>query len=694
MTVVTALNFILLAVVVGLYIFEVIVRNKHKTLRKRIKKAETYVITALLVLWLTNIVFSIPTAIELIDSGKTENAVAVEEPTSKLEELNYSEIGGELKLDISNIEELEEITYKDFLDKAEAEKIDTLYYTETDMTMYVLTVDKEIYTCPNPDYESFRKEMLEMGLKVKPVTSIWTSDDAKEAQAGRWAIAIIVAMMVLTLFICLTKYKMKTTPKLGILVSMISNDGSQLKGVGSFEDTNLKKDKDKANGENNVKHFDDIAGLKEVKKDMACLVDFLKNKGAYIAAGAKLPKGVILYGPPGTGKTLLAKAVAGEAGIPFLYMSGSDFIEMYVGVGAKRVRELFKEARKKAPCIVFIDEIDAIGSARQGSGDNGEDRKTINALLTEMDGFNESSNILVIGATNRIEDLDPALLRPGRFTNKYCVPLPETSERLEVIKLYAKNKNFSEDVDFEALAKETIGFSPAQIESLLNEAAIIQVQEKKAFINLEVMEKAMFKMLLSGHAKENQNDRDKAELELVAWHEAGHALMGKLNGKEVNKVTILASTSGAGGVTFVTPAKEHLLSVKDLKDEVRELYAGRVAEYLLYNDESLVTTGASNDMERATSIIQKIVTKFGMTDEYGLLNLEVLRVKSDVVIEKEVELSEQLKKETTEILKENYETLKRIAESLMEKETLYAKDLDELIGVKINETEPWMEPVQ
>ena len=429
----------------------------------------------------------------------------------------------------------------------------------------------------------------------------------------------------------------------------------------------------------NIKKFSDIAGLKEVKKDMESLVDFLKYKEKYIEAGAKLPKGVILYGPPGTGKTLLAKAVAGEAGIPFLYMSGSDFIEMYVGVGAKRVRELFEKAKKQAPCIIFIDEIDTIGGKRGGEN-NSEDRKTINELLTQMDGFKETENILVIAATNRLEDLDSALVRPGRFTNKFCVPLPQTAkERLEVIQIYTKNKKFAEDVDFNNLAKETIGFSPAKIEALLNEAAIISVQKRKDYIDKEILDEAMFKILLSGHIKDNQNDRDKNELEVVAWHEAGHALIGKLNGKEIPKVTILSSTSGAGGVTFTTPSKTGLLSVKDLKNEVKELYGGRCAEGIFYQDENKVTTGASNDIDRATDIIKEIVMTYGMTDSFGLLNLSKLGVDNKIIIEKEIELSKQLQEETNELLKKNYSKLEKIALLLLENETIYESDLDKIM---------------
>ena len=432
----------------------------------------------------------------------------------------------------------------------------------------------------------------------------------------------------------------------------------------------------KTNYDDSVKTFDDIAGLTEVKKDMKCLVDFLVNKEKYSKAGAKLPKGVILYGPPGTGKTLLAKAVANEAKVPFMYMSGSEFIEMYVGVGAKRVRELFEKARKTAPCIIFIDEIDAIGGKRTDK-DNGEDRKTINALLTEMDGFKESDNIIVIAATNRIEDLDQALLRPGRFTDKFCVPLPETAdERYEVLKVYTRNKKLAENVDLHALAKETVGFSPAKLEALMNESAIISVQKNRAYIIKQDIEDAMFKQLLSGHAKENQEKRKKEELELVAWHEAGHALVGRLFGKEVTKVTVVASTSGAGGVTFSTP-KTGLLSKEDIQHEIMQLYAGRIGELIFYNnDRNKITTGASNDIKEATKLLHAYVTDYAMHDDLGMINLGL---DSKVVKETEMNLAKELEEKTINLVEEHSRQLKLLADMLLEKETLYESDLDEIL---------------
>lgn len=423
------------------------------------------------------------------------------------------------------------------------------------------------------------------------------------------------------------------------------------------------------------KYFSDVAGLREVKKDVKCLVDFIKNKEKYTAAGAKLPKGVILYGPPGTGKTLLAKAIAGEADIPFIYESGSNFVEMYVGVGSKRVRELFEKARQKAPCIIFIDEIDAIGSKRTGY-DNGEDRKTLDALLTEMDGFKESENILVIAATNRIEDLDSALLRPGRFTEKYCVPLPETlSERMEVINLYIKNKKLSDEIDLDSLAKETIGYSPAKIEALLNSAAIISVQDGEGIIRKSDIDKAMTKILLNGHMKEDSSERSMDEIKTVAFHEAGHAIVGHIFGKDITKVTVVASTSGAGGVTFSIPKEGGLSSAKDLKNQIMELYAGRLAELIYFKgDKELITTGASNDIERASKLIDSYVKKYGMSDKFGLLNLK--DEDNEKIFETKIKLSKELEEKTYEILNKNKDVLFEIAQKLIDDETIYKDELN------------------
>ena len=568
------------------------------------------------------------------------------------------------------VDELEEIQYAEFIADVREGTLTTVYF-EADAPYFFTEKEDTVYKVINPEYENFKRDMLESSVNVYTFSELNThlQSATKNVYSAKHYIrfTIFILSLMTTVYFLIrfltTKGNHHPTYREVIMPTPKQNNPEK-----TPESTSYK-----------TQTFNDVAGLHEVKKDVQCLVDFLKNNEKYTKAGAKLPKGVIFYGPPGTGKTLLARAIAGEAGIPFHYMSGSDFIEMYVGVGAKRVRELFADAKKKAPCIIFIDEIDAIGSNRGNEETHAEDRKTLNALLTEMDGFKSSDNILVIGATNRIEDLDQALLRPGRFTNKYCVPLPANAkERLEIIMLYAKGKRFAEDVSFDALSKETIGFSPAAIESLLNEAAIISVQDKKRFIDRASIDKAMMKVLLQGHIKENQGDRSKEELETVAWHEAGHALVGKLCGKEIPKVTILSSTSGAGGVTFTTPKETGLHSLDDLRNEVKELYAGRVAEMLM-SDGTKITTGASNDIEKATHIIKSIVTSFGMSEEYGLLNLNHLKVGQDTIISKEVKIAKELEKETTEMLQQNFDTLKQIAEALLESETLYDADLNAII---------------
>lgn len=575
------------------------------------------------------------------------------------------------KINISKAE-LEEIPLLDVLNYIEEDNYESVIYYEKNQTkMYLQRKNGTFYVSNNPDYDDFYKDMSLNGVLILDFSTLFTPKDMELEVNNRNS--IVVVLLIVTAIV------------ITVIIVRRKASENEIKTFGRKVVVNGLEDKSSSNTVKsdcvNHKTFSDVAGLKEVKKDMKSLVDFLLNKDKYIEAGAKLPKGVILYGPPGTGKTLLAKAVAGEAEVPFLYMSGSDFIELYVGVGAKRIRELFDKAKKLAPCIIFIDEIDTIGAKRLGIDSGGENRKTINDLLTEMDGFNESENILVIAATNRLEDLDNALTRPGRFTNKYCVPLPETSaERLEIINLYNKNKKFAEDVDFDKLSRETIGFSPAQIESLLNEAAIISVQDRKKYIDKETIEKAMFKMVLEGHVRENQKERDKEELKVVAWHEAGHALIGKLNGKEVNKVTILASTSGAGGVTFVTPSRSKLCSVQDLKNEVIELYAGREAEMLLYNDKNKVTTGASNDIGRATMIINELVTKYGMSEHFGLLNLYDIRVTDDIIIDKEIELAKELEQISYNTLQKHIDKLQAIANELLAKETLYETDLDRIIN--------------
>ena len=576
------------------------------------------------------------------------------------------------------LSDLDKMPLTQLEDDLEKGRVKEIYMTTPSPDVYVQLDDGSYYKTQNPGTADFKYDLMKKGAYVSELIDLTSAEAIERGRQGQRN--LIVFVCIITGIICygflLKDYMDGVSIPIFFKSKAIAGKSAGTESGGFFR----KKDDDDE-PESNAKKFSDVAGLHEVKKDVACLVDFLKNKEKYTNAGAVLPKGVILYGPPGTGKTLLAKAIAGEAEVPFLYASGSDFIEMYVGVGAKRIRELFAKARKQAPCIVFIDEIDAIGGKRSGM-DNSEDRKAINALLTEMDGFNELDSVVVIGATNRMEDLDPALLRPGRFSDKFCVPLPENyKERLEVINIYAENKEFAPGFSLEALAKETVGFSPAQIESLLNEAAIIQVQIEKPCIDKEVIDAAMYKVLLNGHEKKD-GEREKEELEVVAWHEAGHALVGCLLGKEITKVTSVRSTSGAGGVTFSTPSKTRLLSKTDIEHEVMELYAGRIGELLYYDgDTSKVTTGASNDIERATSMIYDYVTKYGMSREFGMVNLEACGAEKGVQLKAVSNMAKDIEQKTFDLMTENRPRLKVLAERLIEEETIYSREVAEIAGM-------------
>lgn len=537
-----------------------------------------------------------------------------------------------------------EVKYEEFLKMADKKNVKKIAWSEKKDAFTFYDKDEKPYSTENPKYEDFKKDMLEKGIEVKEIGGLSNYETP---------IMIIVQLAMYGVFFVLL---FKTS------------------GIGAgFSD---KKEKD---AKSDVK-FSDVAGLEEVKEDLMTVVDFLKNPDEYKEAGAEIPKGFLLYGPPGTGKTLLAKAVAGEAGVKFKAVSGSDFDEKYVGVGASKMRKLFDDAKNNAPCIIFIDEIDSMGGRRH-SKQNSYDRQTLNTLLSEMDGFDGSGGVVVIAATNRIEDLDPALTRPGRFDNHFAVSLPATAkERKIIINLYAGNKKFADDVDMESFAKETMGSSPATIKTVLNEAAIIATRKNKGIITREILDEAWMKQLMEGHLKKNG---EKDNVELVAWHEAGHALAGLLMGQDLTKASIIPSTSGAGGATFITPRKLGLFTVKELREQVVMLYSGRNAEAVLAerNGEDLgVTTGASNDIEKATGIIKKMITEYGMNENFGLLNLEELEIKPDVIAKEAVNLSKELCSESYNLMMDNADTLKKIAEALIEKETLTGEEIRKIAG--------------
>ena len=452
----------------------------------------------------------------------------------------------------------------------------------------------------------------------------------------------------------------------------------------------LSDDKDK-------KSFKDVAGLKEEKDEVEELIDFLKNPKKFQSMGARIPKGVLLVGPPGTGKTLLAKAIAGEANVPFFYISGSDFVELFVGVGASRVRDMFKEAKRNAPCLIFIDEIDAVGRQR-GTGLGGghdEREQTLNQLLTEMDGFGANEGIIIIAATNRPDVLDPALLRPGRFDRQVTVALPDKNARMEILKVHARNKTLDKSVTLEYLAKRTPGFSGADLENLLNEAALLTVRRNKKKITMEEIDEATDRVLM-GPAKVTRKYTDK-EKRLVAFHEAGHAVMGlKLDGaNDVQKITIIPR-GHAGGYTMMTPKEDTFNYTKnELLEAICGLLGGRVAEEITFKE---VTTGAQDDFKKATKIARSMVTEYGMSN-LGPMMLEEPsentflgrdynknRNVSDTVAH---EIDEEMRSiinscydKTKKIISENKDLLKLIAETLLEEETITKEQIDYLVEHK------------
>lgn len=534
---------------------------------------------------------------------------------------------------------IETVPYEQFLEHVENDEVSKIKVGDSDeFTFYIKEEEAKIFRSTNPDYDTFKKDMLEAGVDVEV---------EKKANLS-WLTSLIMPIAIFGGFFWFMSKQMGNNEKIGI-----------------------QYDK----SENKVT-FDNVAGLTEVKADLKDVTDFLSNPNKYTQSGAKLPKGVLLYGPPGTGKTLLAKAMAGEANANFIFLSGSDFSNKFVGVGGDRVRKLFQDARKQAPCIIFIDEIDAVGGNREGNM-HSENRNTLNALLAEMDGFNTGDGIMVIAATNRLEDLDPALVRPGRFDNIFAVPLPSTTEeRKEIIEVYKRGKKFDKSVDFNMLAKQMIGSSPAEIEAVMNEASILATKRNAGVVRKEDLDEAYLKKVLKGHVKEN-DERDEEQLRLVAYHEAGHALVGTMLGQEATKVTIQPSSSGAGGFTIFNPSKLGMYSKKELEERVMALYAGRVSEELLVGPAN-ITTGASNDIERATAIVKSIVSQYGMCSGDNaptILDYSQVDGSDKFVMEAMNELARNLYKRTKGLLEENRNKLDKMASELLDKETLSGDEI-------------------
>ena len=440
-------------------------------------------------------------------------------------------------------------------------------------------------------------------------------------------------------------------------------------------------------------HFDDVAGEDEAKENLAEIVDYLHNPKKYTDAGASMPKGLLLVGPPGTGKTMLAKAVAGESGVPFFSISGSEFVEMFVGMGASKVRDLFKQAKEKAPCIVFIDEIDAIGNKRDGQvGGNDEREQTLNQLLTEMDGFDGNNGVIILAATNRPESLDPALTRPGRFDRRVPVELPDLKGREAILKVHAKKIKPADDVDFHTIARMASGASGAELANIVNEAALRAVRQGRIIVHEADLEESV-EVVIAGYQKKNAVLSDQ-EKKVVAYHEIGHALVAALQSHSapVQKITIIPRTSGALGYTMqVEQGDKYLMTKEEIENKIATFTGGRAAEEVVFNQ---ITTGASNDIEQATKLARAMITRYGMSDEFDMVALETvtnqylggdasLACSADTQKEIDRQVTELVKKQhqkAKKLLLDNRDKLDELSNYLYEKETITGEEFMEILN--------------
>jgi cell division protease FtsH len=551
--------------------------------------------------------------------------------------------------------EPEKIAYNAFIEAVEKGNVEKVYLNE-DAQIKGTYKNGEAFVTDNPRKEGFKEELLKKGITV---------DEMNKQIQGEQAISMIIT---LGLF--------------GVLIFAVNRNVTRQKqgGLGKSPFNAILP-------ENVTVNFDSVAGNEEAKESVQELVDFIQNPEKYARYGARLPRGVIFYGSPGTGKTLMAKAVAGEAGVPFFAVSGSDFVQVYVGVGASRIRDLFKKARDYGKCVIFIDEIDALGKKRDGGvdgGSNDERDQTLNALLSEMSGFHDNQGIVVIAATNRLDTLDEALLRPGRFDRHIEIELPDIKSRLRILELHAKNKPLDKNVDLKKVAQQTVYFSGAKLENLLNEAAIIAARRSSGSINTADIDKAFY-TVIAGAEKKDRSSIAEQDRKVTAYHEAGHALVTKLISPEnrVSRITIIPSTKGAGGFSMNIPPDRMYLKKRDMENSIKVALAGRAAEEMIFGEEN-ITTGASNDLEKATGTLLNMVRRFGMKPKSGLLNYDVLynngfRQVQDEVLEECKTSMDELYQEVKSLLQKNKKILEAIAENLLARETLDEKDLDIII---------------
>ncbi|MCF6459801.1 ATP-dependent metallopeptidase FtsH/Yme1/Tma family protein [Clostridium sp. Cult3] len=550
----------------------------------------------------------------------------------------------------------DEIPYKLFLSHVEKGLVEEMELNEKPKLMGKLKNGEEFIT-DNPRTENFKEYLLLYNVKVI---------EGEETNILGQGISFILFLL-----------------GIGIVAYIINKNGS--KQVEKEMAYMLEMDMEDSPSARIT--FDDVAGNEEAKESLKELVDFIKNPDKYAKYGARLPRGVLLYGPPGTGKTLLAKAVAGEAKVPFYAVSGSDFIQVYAGLGASRIRELFKNAKEDGKSVIFIDEIDALGKKRKGAGNHSgseEGDRTLNALLTEMSGFKGNEGIIVMAATNRADTLDEALLRPGRFDRQIEVGLPDVNARLSILKLHSKNKPLSKNVDLKKIALETVYFSGAKLENLLNESAMLAARKRDKHITMEHINKAYYTVLV-GEEKKDRSSISLEDKKITAFHEAGHALVAKKASKlnRVTKVSIIPSTKGMGGFSLNLPPDKMYQTKKDIITNIKVALGGRAAEELVFGKDN-ITTGASSDLQKATEMTISMIGSYGMDDEVGLINYDVIlnsNLNTDVsLMERTRDMLESLYGETKEILEVNRYYLYQMANMLLEKESLSEEEIDKILA--------------
>ena len=594
-----------------------------------------------------------------------------------------------------------EIKYSDMITMIEKNQVDEVLFK--DSTIYITPVDGYVYT-----------EEVTSGGKTETKTYKQSEDSSLTLYTAYLSNADLLPLMKEHNVAYTGFYEAEMSPFLMIMIQYIlptifivgafmlvmrlmsKSGGGGFGGIGSVGKSNAKVYMEKSTGVT----FKDVAGQDEAKESLEEIIDFLHNPGKYTAIGAKLPKGALLVGSPGTGKTLLAKAVAGEAGVPFFSISGSDFVEMFVGVGASRVRDLFKEAAKVAPCIIFIDEIDTIGKSRDASrfGGNDEREQTLNQLLAELDGFDPSKGVIVLGATNRPEVLDKALLRPGRFDRRITVDRPNLAGRLATLQVHTRNIHLAEDVNLEKIAQATAGCVGADLANLVNEAALRAVRKGRKAVNQNDLLVA-FEVVIAGSEKKGTVITDQ-EKRIIAYHEVGHALVAakQKNAQPVSKITIVPHTQGALGYTLHLPEEEKfLMSKEDILTEIRTLLAGRSSEEIVCNT---MTSGAANDIERATELARNLVARFGMCDEFDMMALGSVQSQyldgsysmtcaqeTYAAADREtIKIIRQCHREAKEILQNNRELLDKIAAYLLQKETITGQEMMAIIEGRDPET--------